>query len=88
MITAFHGTFYKKNGKSRNMLFVRLEDLPEDFLGKVTKDKSPPARSLAEGQEVVWDVQSKGFRTFNWKKAMVPPTEIKIKKDFFLLTED
>jgi len=29
---AFKGTFKKKNGESRNMLFAKISDLPQEFL--------------------------------------------------------
>ena len=61
---AYVGTFTKKNGESRLMKFARLGDLPEEFLEK--KTKGGKSRKLSEGKEVVWDLDEKGFRIFNW----------------------
>ena len=58
-------TFLKKNGESREMHFIKLDDLPEEFLKKQLKG-SNKERKLAEGLELVWDLDNKGFRVFNW----------------------
>ena len=65
----FTGTFTKRNGEQRQMSFVRLEDLPEQFLDtQLTGNGSGP--KLTEGQEVVWDLDQHGFRVFNWSSAV------------------
>lgn len=46
------------------MSFVRIGDLPADFLNGKVKSNAKP-RKLAEGVELVWDIQSKDFRIFN-----------------------
>ncbi len=51
------------------MHFARLDDLPEDFMLSHTKGTTQK-RKLAEGQELVWDVENQGFRIFNWKTAI------------------
>ena len=61
---AYIGTFTKKSGELRLMKFARLKDLPEEFLRK--KTKGGKTRNLSEGKEVVWDLDEKGFRVFNW----------------------
>ena len=71
MIT-YIGTFLKKVGDERKMHFARIEDLPEDFLLSHTKGTSQK-RNLAEGQELVWDLENQGFRIFNWKTAIGDP---------------
>ena len=58
-------TFLKKNGEEREMHFIKLNDLPEEFLKKQLKG-SDKKRNLKEGLEVVWDLENKGFRVFNW----------------------
>jgi len=58
-------TFLKKNGESREMHFIKLDDLPEEFLKKQLKG-SNKERKLAEGLELVWDLENKDFRIFNW----------------------
>ncbi|RLI67327.1 hypothetical protein DRO91_10375 [Candidatus Heimdallarchaeota archaeon] len=62
---AYVGTFRKKNNDFRTMVFVKLEDLPASFLETKIKGKETD-RKLAEGSELVWDVESDGFRVFNW----------------------
>ena len=58
-------TFLKKNGDEREMHFIKLEQLPEEFLKKQLKG-STKKRSLKEGFEIVWDLENKDFRIFNW----------------------
>lgn len=65
-VTAYTATFTKANGDSRQMNFVRLNDLPETFLSGKIKGNGKE-RTLNEGQEVVWDLDNNGFRVFNWK---------------------
>lgn len=56
------------------MSFVRLEDLPEQFLDtRLTGNGNGP--KLSEGQEVVWDLDHHGFRVFNWSTATGEVTE-------------
>jgi hypothetical protein len=60
---AFIGTFIKKNGERRTMRFVKLEDLPKQFFeGKFNSGKK---HVLAEGMELVWDIDESDFRIFN-----------------------
>jgi len=66
-IRAYVGTFEKKNGEFRAMKFARLEDLPANFLEE--KTKGGKTRKLTEGNELVWDLDEKGFRVFNWNTA-------------------
>ena len=63
-VNIYSGTFTKASGEDRTMSFVRIGDLPADFLnGKVSSNAKP--RKLAEGVELVWDIVSKDFRIFN-----------------------
>ena len=61
---AYTGTFVKSNGENRTMNFVRLTDLPTQFLD--TKTTGGVGPKLSEGQEVVWDLERSAFRVFNW----------------------
>jgi hypothetical protein len=65
---AQRGTFIKTNGDEREMNFVRIENLPEGFIEKNTAGGTAP--KLAEGQEIVWDLDASGFRVFNWNTAV------------------
>ena len=79
---AYKGTFKKKNGESRNMVFARLLDLPQKFLD----DKVQGAGSeqqYTEGMELVWDLEADKFRVFNWKSAESDPKEFDIDETLF-----
>ena len=78
------GTFKKKNGEMRTMRFVRMEDLPKGFLeSKLKSTTDENKKTPVEGLEVVWDLDNKNFRFFNWntaknieKQKVVDPTII------------
>lgn len=79
---AYRGTFKKKNGESRNMLFAKLRDLPENFLAQhVTGAGSE--REYPDGLELVWDIEADNFRVFNWKTIEEHPQEIYIDESHF-----
>ena len=61
----YRGTFVKSNGSNRTMYFVRSKDLPNTFIESNTTN-SGRKRNLSEGLETVWDLESQGWRTFNW----------------------
>jgi len=68
-VNIYSGTFTKASGEDRTMSFVRIGDLPADFLnGKVSSNAKP--RKLAEGVELVWDIVSKDFRIFNYNTVV------------------
>lgn len=63
---AYKGSFIKKNGEQRLMMFSRITDLPNGFVaskivGAGTEKKYP------EGMELVWDLEEDDFRIFNYK---------------------
>lgn len=65
---AFKGSFVKKNGEQRIMMFSRIADLPNGFVaskivGAGTEKKYP------DGMELVWDLEEDDFRIFNYKTA-------------------
>ena len=78
---AYHGTFRKKNGESRQMRFVKLSDLPEAVLSNVVKGTGRTT-NLAEGMELVWDLDTHGFRMFNWKTVLDDVAEIEVENPF------
>ena len=65
---ARRGTFVKTNGEEREMNFVRVSDLTDDFIKNHTSGGNPPP--LSEGQELVWDLDVSGFRVFNWNTVV------------------
>lgn len=79
---AYKGTFKKKNGESRDMVFARLLDLPQKFLN----DKVQGAGSeqqYPEGMELVWDLEADNFRVFNWKSVETDPKEFDVDEGLF-----
>jgi hypothetical protein len=65
-VKAFSGTFVKNDGTVRTMRFVKITDLPKGFLNENTKGTGK-TRNLADGKELVWDIEFHSFRVFNWK---------------------
>tara|TARA_Y100001973_G_scaffold104654_1_gene175201 strand:- start:4175 stop:4465 length:291 start_codon:yes stop_codon:yes gene_type:complete len=85
-ITGYHGTYTKANGDTREMYFVRLQDVPEAFLTSRIKGGSKP-RTLKEGMETVWDVKANDFRIFNWNTTQGDPKQINFEEnEIFVLT--
>jgi len=70
-VTIYNGTFRKLNGQSRTMRFIRKSDLPSSMVNEST---------IADlegktGNEVVYDVDKRSFRQFNWKTTEGQVTE-------------
>lgn len=67
MLKLYESHFEKKNGEIRKMKFVRINEAPPGLLPEVKESKAAEAaRKYKEGSELVWDVESEGFRIFNW----------------------
>ena len=66
---AYTGKFIKKDGSLREMTFIKFEDLPKAFLDD--KIKGSGKSNVREGSELVWDLDTSGFRVFNFEKAIV-----------------
>ena len=62
-VTIFNGTFQKRNGDRRTMRFIRKSDLPSSLVNENTI-KTMESKT---GAEVVYDVDARAFRHFNWK---------------------
>ncbi len=73
-INAYVGTFEKKTGEERSMRFVKISDLPDEFMTSQTKGGQQ--RKLSEGSELVWDLDKKQFRVFNWNTVKGDVTQI------------
>ena len=73
-INAYVGTFEKKTGEERSMRFVKISDLPEEFM--TLKTKGGKQRKLSEGNELVWDLDKGEFRVFNWNTVKGDVTQI------------
>ena len=66
--TTYTGTFRTRDGRSRKMTFIKGTDIPANFAtGK------PPR--VAEGSEIVYDIEYNGFRVFNWNTVQGTVTE-------------
>jgi hypothetical protein len=63
MMTGYKGTFLKKNGERRTMRFLKLDDLPKQFLAETTKGGK--RLTAGDGMELVWDIDESDFRIFN-----------------------
>ena len=79
---AYKGTFKKKNGESREMVFARLYDLPHKFLDEKVQGAGSE-QSYPEGMELVWDLEADNFRIFNWKSTDSDPKEFQIDDTLF-----
>ena len=82
-INGFKGTFVKQNGEQRQMTFVKLPDLPREFLSSKVKGNGKQVK-MTEGRELVWEVDH-GFRVFNWNSVVGRVESISVKKDVFTL---
>lgn len=65
---AYTGTFKKKDGSLRTMRFVKVKDLPRQFL--VETLKGGKSAKQIEGSEVVYDLDLREFRVFNWNAVV------------------
>tara|TARA_B000000565_G_C23674753_1_gene335651 strand:- start:361 stop:609 length:249 start_codon:yes stop_codon:yes gene_type:complete len=81
-LKAYKGTFKKKNGESRDMVFARLYDLPQKFLDEKVQGAGSE-QNYPDGMELVWDLEADNFRVFNWKSAENTPQEFTIDEDLF-----
>ena len=80
---AFKGTFKKKNGESRNMVFAKISDLPQSFLS-TTVLGAGSEQSYPEGMELVWDLEADNYRVFNWATIVSDPKELSIDEGHFI----
>ena len=79
---AYKGSFKKKNGESREMVFARLLDLPEKFLDEKVQGAGSEQK-YPEGMELVWDLEADNFRVFNWNSAESDPKQFDIDEGLF-----
>ena len=78
---AYNGTFTKKTGEARTMRFIRITDIPDKFITAQIKGTGRKP-TLAEGMELVWDLDTNAFRMFNWKTVEGNVTEIEVDSPF------
>lgn len=73
---AYKGSFIKKNGEIREMLFAHLEDLPESLLQERIVGTGVQ-RTYPDGMELVWDLEADSFRIFNHNATLEMPREVR-----------
>jgi hypothetical protein len=78
---AYKGTFKKKNGEIRKMLFAHLRDLPDTFLDEKIIG-SGSEKSYPDGMELVWDLEEEGFRIFNWSTHTGHLEQVKLDETY------
>ena len=62
---AYKGTFKKKDGQLREMVFAKIEDLPHKFVASKIAGAGSVQKYPA-GMELVWDLEADNFRIFNY----------------------
>jgi hypothetical protein len=82
VMRAFKGTFKKKNGESRDMLFAKISDLPQSFLSTMVRGAGSE-QSYPAGMELVWDLEADNYRVFNWNSVESDPKELSIDESYF-----
>ena len=53
-----------ENGVEHRLCFVRLKDMPKDFVDL----RIPEDKLMIESFEIIWDIEKKEFKYFNWNK--------------------
>jgi hypothetical protein len=69
VVETHEGIFRKKDNSLRKMNFVKLKDLPKQFVE--SKLSGGRKNNLPPGQELVWDLDEQEFRIFNWQTILV-----------------
>jgi|TARA_B100001939_G_scaffold280769_1_gene249494 hypothetical protein len=80
---AYKGSFKKKNGDKREMVFSRIKDLPNGFVAARIVGAGSE-RSYPEGMELVWDLEADDFRIFNYKTADNDIQELDVDGSYYL----
>lgn len=78
----YKGSFRKRNGDIRRMLFAKIQELPDSFLEQKIIG-SGVERSYPDGMELVWDIEADNFRVFNWSTVEEPVKEMPIDQNYF-----
>ncbi len=81
---AFTGTFIKKDGSERLMNFVKLSDIASVFPGFLDARISTGSdKKVADGMELVFDLDSDNFRYFNHNAVVGNLMEREISDEIF-----
>lgn len=81
---AYKGSFIKKDDTIRDMVYVKVSDLPSEFLAEKLGGGSGSSMILPDGQELVFDIESEAFRIFNHNTSIKPIQKIEIEDGLFL----
>jgi hypothetical protein len=79
---AYKGKFVKKDGTLREMTFIKFEDLPKAFLDD--KIKGNGKSNVREGSELVWDLDTSGFRVFNFENAIGNLKQLEVEEKLLI----
>ena len=79
---AYRGTFKKKNGELREMLFAEISDIPSKFIENRVSGTGVE-RKYPEGMRLVFDLEADDFRVFNDATAVESLQEIELQADYF-----
>ena len=80
---AYKGSFKKKNGDKREMVFSRIKDLPNGFVAACIVGAGSE-KTYPEGMELVWDLEADDFRIFNYKTADNDIQELDVDGSYYL----
>lgn len=80
---AYKGSFRKKNGELRTMLFSHIDDLPQKFLETVVVGTGSE-RKYPDGMQLVWDLEADNFRIFNFNTQVDNIKTIEIDDTHFV----
>ena len=78
---AFKGVFRKKDGTRREMVFARIQDLPQKFVASRIVGAGNE-QTYPQGMELVWDLVADNFRIYN-RKTQDSIKELEIDEGLF-----
>lgn len=78
---AFKGVFRKKDGTRREMVFARIQDLPQKFVASRIVGAGNE-QTYPQGMELVWDLEADNFRIYN-RKTQDSIKELEIDEGLF-----
>jgi hypothetical protein len=72
MAKVYEEQFLKKDGSVRKMRFYKISELSlaERAAASIPAPTEGKRPQLADGSELVWDIDAQGFRVFNWNTVL------------------
>jgi len=83
IMKAYKGSFTKKDGSERAMVFTRIDDLPQAFVASKIVGAGAE-QQYPDGMELVWDLEADNFRIFNWKTSIGITDKFDIEEALFI----